>query len=327
MELRRLGRTSIGITPLGLGCWQFSAGRGAAGRFWPTLPEETTKEIVHVSLEGGINWFDTAELYGWGASERALARALASAGRKDGDVVVATKWWPVLRGAGSIRRTIDRRLECLEGFAIDLHQIHIPWASLSSNRRKMAVMAELVEAGKIRAVGVSNYGARSLRRCHALLARHGIPLASNQVPYSLLDRRIEHNGLLETARELGITIIAYSPLAQGLLTGKFHERPERVRDLRGARRSLPLFRRRGLQNSAPVVDELRRIAIDRDVTPGQVALRWLVQFHGDVVVAIPGATKVHHAEQNAGALHFELGPQELERLDRVSRGFGMRVFH
>lgn len=326
MELRRLGRTDIEISPVGLGCWQFSASRGAAGRFWPKLPEETTTEIVRVCLEGGINWFDTAEVYGRGASEMALARGLKAAGRRDGDVVVATKWWPVLRTAASIRKTIDRRLSCLEGFSIDLHQVHIPWGALATERGKMAALAGLVDAGKVRAIGVSNYSARSMRRCHELLADRGLPLASNQVPFSLLDRRIEDNGILDTARELGVTIIAYSPLAQGLLTGKFHERPELLRHIRAARRRLPLFRARGLERAAPVVAELRRIAEGRGVTPGQAALRWLVQFHGSSVVVIPGATKVHHAEQSAGALRFELSPEELDRLDRVSRGYRMRVF-
>jgi aryl-alcohol dehydrogenase-like predicted oxidoreductase len=137
---------------------------------------------------------------------------------------------------------------------------------------------------------------------------------------------VEENGVLETARELGVTLIAYSPLAQGLLTGKFHERPERLRSLRGARRRLPLFRRRGLERSAPVIGELCRIAETRGVTAGQVALRWLVQIHGEAVVVIPGATKIRHAEQNAGALGFELSTEELDRLDRVSRGYRMRLF-
>ena len=137
-DLRPLGRSPIRITAIGLGCWQSSEGHGIAGAFWPALPQETANGIVAASLAGGINWFDTAEMHGRGRSEAALSRALLAAGRTNGDVVVATKWWPVLRTAA-----------------------------------------------------------------HAALAARGLPLVSNQVRYSLLDRRIESAGVLDAARELG----------------------------------------------------------------------------------------------------------------------------
>ncbi|HKJ01195.1 MAG TPA: aldo/keto reductase, partial [Longimicrobiales bacterium] len=179
---------------------------------------------------------------------------------------------------------------------------------------------ELVREGRIRAVGVSNFSARAMRGASRVLERHGLPLASNQVRYSLLDRGIEANGVLDAARELGVTIIAYSPLAQGLLSGKFHEDPERLKRLEGPRRRLSLFRPRGLRRSAPVVAELRSIADAHGVTPAQVALRWLVQAHPHVVV-IPGASKVAQARQNAAALDLELTEEEVRTLDEVSRPF------
>jgi aryl-alcohol dehydrogenase-like predicted oxidoreductase len=317
VELRRLGRSSLQVTPIGLGCWQFSEGRGA-GRYWPALGAQEVEAIVRASLEGGVTWFDTAEVYGGGRSEEGLAGALRALGRAPGDVVIATKWFPLLRTAGSIRRTIGERLARLRGFGIDLHQVHAPVGSLSSHRQQMEAMADLVRAGKIRAVGVSNFSAAAMRRCHEVLARSGIPLASNQVRYSLLDRRIETNGVLDVARDLGVSIIAYSPLAQGVLSGKFHD--PNVRPT-GPRRLLPQFRARGLARSAPVVEELRRIAAARGGTPSQVALRWLLQFHGDLVVAIPGATKVRQAEDNAGVLRFALTSDEIERIDVASRQF------
>lgn len=311
----------FGATPIGLGCWQFSGGQGMAGGFWPALPEDEVNAIVRASLDGGINWFDTAEAYGAGRSEAALAGALRAAGKAPGDVVVATKWFPFLRTARSITRTIDDRLEHLDGFPIDLYQIHSPLGALATHRAKLTAMARLVEDGKIRAVGISNFGARATRKAHAVLAKHGLPLASNQVRYSLLDRRIERNGVLETARELGVTIIAYSPLAQGLLSGKFHANPELVKQKGGPRRYMSAFRARGLAKSAPVIEELRRIAADHDATPAQVALRWVIQRHGDLVVAIPGATKVSHAVENAAVLGMELTEEEVERLDTASEAF------
>jgi aryl-alcohol dehydrogenase-like predicted oxidoreductase len=317
-ERRRLGRTAIEITPIGLGCWQFSGGVGLVGGFWEALSQEAVDDIVRASLAGGISWFDTAEVYGRGRSERALAHGLGAAGRKDGDVVVATKWWPIPRTAASIGATIGDRLRCLGGFSIDLHQVHQPY-SLSSVEAEMDAMAALVAAKKIRAVGVSNFSAAQMRRAHAALARHGIPLASNQVRYSLVDRGIESNGVLATAKELGVTVIAYSPLGQGILSGRFHDDPALVRSRPGPRRYMSLFRASGLERTRPLVDELRRIAAVRAATPAQVALNWLIHSSGDTIVAIPGASRPRQAEEAAGAMGFRLDAEEMNRLDEASR--------
>jgi len=314
IERRKIGRTAIEVTPIGLGSWQFSQGQGFHGYVWSALSDKVTDEIVRTSLEGGISWIDTAEVYGKGRSERGVARALKAAGKHSGDVVIATKWFPMLRTAGSIRKTIGQRLLNLDGFSIDLYQIHQPW-SLSTVEAEMEAMADLVEAGKIRAVGVSNFDADRMRRAHAALARRGLPLASNQVKYNLLDRRIERNGVLAAARELGITIIAYSPLEMGLLTGKFH------RD-RGLLESRPFFRRtfltKRIQRSVSLIAALDEIAALHGVKTGQVALNWLINVHGDAVVAIPGASKVEHALQNSGSMKFRLSGEEMQRLDDLS---------
>lgn len=320
MDRRRLGRSEIEISTVGLGCWQFSEGFGLAGGFWEALPPETVLEIVDASLRGGINWFDTAEAYGSGRSERALANALTRLGKKPGDVVIATKWWPFARGASSIVKTIDERLSCLTPFGIDLHQIHQPVAFATVEAQANA-MADLVQAGKIRTVGVSNFSAKRMRAAHAALARRGIPLAANQMSYSLLNRKIESNGVLAAAKELGITLIAYSPLAQGLLSGKFHDDPSLIRKSPGPRKFLPSFRAKGLERSRPLVEELRKIAAAHGATPSQVALNWLAHFHGDTVVVIPGATKRRHAEENVGAMGFTLSQEELRRIDELSRQF------
>jgi aryl-alcohol dehydrogenase-like predicted oxidoreductase len=316
----RLGKTEIEVTPVGLGCWQFSSGQGLAGKFWGAIPQSGVDQVVQASLDGGINWFDTAEIYGNGASERALSAALVRAGKANGDVVVATKWSPIFRAAGSIRATIGERLSCLVPFSIDLHQVHNP-LGLSSIEAEMSAMADLVAEKKIRAVGVSNFNAARTRRAHAALAHRGFPLVSNQVKYSLLDRRVESNGTLAAARELGITIIAYSPLEQGLLTGKYHQNPDYVRTRPGPRKWMGRFRARGLERSRPLIEELGKIASAHGATASQIALAWLCQFNQRLVVVIPGASRLEQAVENRGALDVALSPKELDRLDQLSRQF------
>jgi aryl-alcohol dehydrogenase-like predicted oxidoreductase len=318
--LRPLGRSPIAISPIGLGCWQFSEGAGLGGAYWPALPPATENAIVVASLAGGVNWFDTAEMYGAGHSEAALSRALTAAGKRPGDVVVATKWFPAFRTSSSIRSTIGERLAHLAPFGIDLYQIHQPIA-IATVASQMAAMAELVEAGRIRTVGVSNFFAGRMRASHRALAARGIPLVANQVRYSLLHRGIETNGVLDAAKELGITIIAYSPLAQGVLTGKFHRDPELIRARPGPRKWFGDFRRRGLEKSRPVVAALEQVAAAHGATSAQVALAWLLQSHGDTVVAIPGATSVEQARENAAAADVRLESAELKRLDEASRAF------
>jgi aryl-alcohol dehydrogenase-like predicted oxidoreductase len=321
MEKRRLGKTDIEITPIGLGCWQFSQGVGMMGNFWGVVGTQNIVEVVDAALKGGISWFDTAEAYGRGRSEQNLAAALSGLGVTPGSVVVATKWMPFMRTARSIAATIDTRLTCLRPFPIDLYQIHQP-ASFSPIPAQMKEMAKLLGAGKIRSVGVSNFNARQVEQAHAALAAEGIVLASNQVRFNMLDRSIERNGVMEAAKRLGITIIAYSPLAQGMLTGRFHEDPGSIRKVSTGRKLVGGVRPSRLAATAPLVEELRLVARVHGVTPGQVALNWTVNFHGETVVAIPGATKPAQATQSAGAMGFSLSPKELARLDELSRSAG-----
>jgi aryl-alcohol dehydrogenase-like predicted oxidoreductase len=194
---------------------------------------------------------------------------------------------------------------------VDLYQHHFP-SSRITIPELMGLMADAVEAGKIKAVGVSNYSAEQMRQAHAALARRGIPLASNQVEYSLLHRQPEVNGVLDACRELGITLIAYQPLASGVLTGKYAPgvRPTGIRQFMGN------FRRKGLEAVAPVVALLREIGGRYGKSPAQVALRWLVE--NEVVLPIPGAKNGKQAAENAGALSFSLTPAEIEALNQVT---------
>jgi aryl-alcohol dehydrogenase-like predicted oxidoreductase len=318
-NLRSLGHTGIMVSPIGLGCWQFSKQKNMAGKFWPSLEDDLIEKVVTLSIEGGINWFDTAEVYGDGASERALAKALRASGKKPGDIVIATKWWPAFRFASNIGKSINNRISALEPYPIDLYQVHQPF-SFSGERSEMEEMAELFNRKLIKAVGVSNFSAKKMENSWKALQKSGIPLASNQVRYSLLDRRIESNGVMALAKELGITIIAYSPLAQGIVSGKFHDNPELLKNI-GFRKYSPQFRPAGLEKSRPVVMLLKELSVKYGVTPSQVALNWLIQYNGDTVVAIPGATKETHAKENIGAMSFTLSGEDMERLDKVSAIF------
>jgi aryl-alcohol dehydrogenase-like predicted oxidoreductase len=317
VQKRSLGKTEIRVTPIGLGMMEFSGGGGLLGLVFPAIPQEEKNAIVRAALDGGINWFDTAEMYGGGVSEQSLATALKAAGAPDDQVVVATKWLPLLRTASNIPRTIHHRLRFLEGYSIGLYMVHGPW-SFSSPEAEMKAMADLVAAGQIRSVGVSNFSAEGMRRAHRALQARGLPLAVNQVRYSLLDRTIETNGILDTAKELGVTIIAYTPLASGLLTGKYHKNPELLKRQPGFRKGTM---QRNLAASRPLVTALEEIAARYSATPAQVALNWVIHSEGETVVTIPGATKVHQARESAGAMRFRLTADELARLDELSRAF------
>lgn len=314
-QRRSLGKTDIEVTPIGLGVMQFAGGKGMFRMMFNDLSQGTMSAIVKAALDGGINWFDTAELYGSGRSERGLSNGLKAAGMKDDEVVVATKWSPMLRTAGNIPKTIDQRIKYLDGYSIDLYMVHQPWG-FSSPEAEMNAMADLMQAGKIRSVGVSNFNVEQMRRAHDALEKRGIPLAVNQVQYSLLHRNIETNGVLDVAKELGITIVAWSPLARGILSSKFHKDPARLKNTPFGRR---MMMRRELERTQPLIAVLEGISMNYDATPAQVALNWLIHFQGDMVVAIPGASKVEQAEQSAAAMNFVLSGEDMDRLDEVSR--------
>ena len=323
MFLRKLGKTNIKLSTLGLGCWQFSKNNGFAGKFWSTLSDEETVEIVKISLEGGMNWFDTAELYGRGKSEKSLSQALKKLNIDQDSAIIATKWWPLLRTASSIKNTINDRLHHLGGYPITLHQVHMP-LGFSSIEKEMNAMADLVEAGKIQCVGVSNFNENQMIRAYSALDQRGIKLTSNQVEYSILNRKIESNGVLNRAKELGVSIIAYSPLSKGLVSGKFHDNPMLIKKRIRWRRYMRMknqFSKANLLKSSLVIDELKRISKTYNATSSQIALNWLVHLNGDIVFAIPGATKPKQAIDNINAMKIKLLPRDMERLDIVSKQY------
>jgi aryl-alcohol dehydrogenase-like predicted oxidoreductase len=269
---------------------------------------EEERRALEASLEAGVNLFDTAAMYSGGASERRLGQLA-----KGTDALVASKFPAGLRfRAEDFPRELEASLTRLQRSSIDLYQHHFPTRRVSVPHL-MEQLADAVDAGMVNAVGVSNYSAQQLHQAHAALAERGIPLASNQVEYSLLHRRPETNGVLNACRELGVTLIAYTPLAGGLLTGKYSSQNRPGGPLR---RILPRYRRAALDAVQPVIRLLAEIGERYAKTPSQVALRWLIE--NPLVLPIPGAKNGTQARANADALAFSLTSDEVDALSQAT---------
>jgi aryl-alcohol dehydrogenase-like predicted oxidoreductase len=271
---------------------------------------EEENRAVEASLEAGIDLFDTAAFYSGGASELRLGELA-----RGKDVLIASKFPSGLRfQADDFPGELDESLSRLGRANLDLYQHHFP--ARVSIPVLMNHMADAVEAGKVTAVGVSNYSADQMRQAHAALANRGVPLAANQVEYSLLHRQPETNGVLDACRELGVTLIAYTPLAGGMLTGKYsaENRPSGF-----YRRVLPRYRGKALDAIQPVVGLLREIGDRYSKTPSQVALRWLIE--NPIVLPIPGAKNGKQATNNAAALSFSLAAEEVAALSDATRAW------
>jgi len=269
---------------------------------------EEEKRALEVSIAAGANLFDTAAMYSGGASERRVGDLT-----RGQDAIIATKYPSGFSfRAEDFPKELEATLARLGRDSIDLYQHHYPNARLSIPKL-MDLVADAVETGKVKAVGVSNYSAEQTREAHAALAKRGIPLASNQVEYSLLHRKPEVDGVLDVCRELGITLMAYSPLAGGMLTGKYsaQNRPGGF-----FRRILPQYNRKTLEAIQPAIKLLREIGDRYSKTPSQVALRWLIE--NPIVLPIPGAKNGRQAAENAGALSFSLTPEEVEVLSQAT---------
>lgn len=308
-----LGKSSLMVPRLGVGAMTWGQPSGmsrwspAQLSYGPSHGMVEEERALEVSLAAGVNLIDTAEMYSSGASERRVGEL--ARGR---DVILATKFPPSpFSRLESYPKALDDSLARLGRSAIDLYQVHFPSRRLPIPQL-MNLMAGAVEAGKVRAVGVSNFSAEEMRLAHAELAKRGIPLASNQVQYSLLHRKPEVDGVLDACRELGITLIAYSPLAMGALTGKYSARTRAS----GLRRFLPTFRGKAMQAVQPVVELLRAIGERYSKSPSQVALRWLIE--NETALPIPGAKNSRQAAENAGSLRFSLTPEEIEALNQAT---------
>jgi aryl-alcohol dehydrogenase-like predicted oxidoreductase len=305
----------MNVAPLGVGAWAWGTTR--VWGYGKEYDRGDVEDAFRRSMAEGVTLVDTAEIYGNGVSERIIGEILRESGFQKRPVI-ATKFAPLPYrfGARSLLNAIDKSLERLGIETIDLYQIHFPNPIFKINGL-MDALAETVKAGKVRRVGVSNYGADQMRRAHDRLASHGVSLASNQVRYSLLNRAPETNGVLEACRDLGVTLIAYSPIAQGLLTGKYGPGSNRPSGL--VRRVGSAFGEQNLKKVEPVVNILREIGDAHDKEPAQVALNWLITQRE--TLPIPGAKNEHQARQNAGALGWEMTGEEAEKLHLATLGW------
>jgi aryl-alcohol dehydrogenase-like predicted oxidoreductase len=294
-----LGAGELRVSPLGVGTNSWGAGRQA---------DPGLQSTFDAALNAGLNFFDTAEMYTLGGSERTLGQFLPAAGP---EAIVATKFFPLpwRLKKSSLIAALRGSLARLQIDRVDLYMIHMPVPPVSIETW-MDALADAVEAGLARAVGVSNYNVDQMRRAHAALARRGIPLACNQVGYSLLKRDVERNGVQALCRELDVALIAYQPLASGLLSGKYSpaNRPG------GYRRFL--FSRERLSRIQPLVALMKELGeAHGGNSPAQVALNWLICKGA---LPIPGAKNPRQAQENAGALGWRLSDDALAALDGAS---------
>lgn len=306
-----LGASSVEVPRLGVGVMTWGPAprsliNPAKQAYGGPASAEDEARAFEAALKVGTVLFDTAEMYSAGASETRLGELAAGH-----PALVATKFPPSpFASPLSLPREFERSLARLGRSSVDLLQHHFP-TSEAGIRRIMPLLAQQVHAGKARAVGVSNYSASQMRLAHELLKAEGVPLASNQVEYSLLHRQPERE-LLGVCRELKITLIAYMPLAMGALTGKYTSTNRPV----GLRRFLPYFQKKNGAELDRLVATLTAIGQNHGKTASQIALRWLLD--DPLVLPIPGAKNAEQVVANAGALGFRLNPQEREELNQLT---------
>ncbi len=307
MEHRTLGKNGPRVSALGLGCMGMSTAYGPAD-------EKESLQVLHRYLELGGNFLDTAEVYGPYKNEELLARFLREVPRDT--LIVATKFGfrigsDGIRGVDSspenIRRACDASLQRLGIETIDLYYQHRVDPNVPIEET-VAAMAELVSQGKVRTLGLSEAGPETLRR-----AAKVHPIAALQSEYSLWTRDVETNGVLDTCRELGITLVPYSPLGRGFLTGTI----QKLEDLDASdwrRTNYPRFEEQALQANLKLATAVKELAAEKGVTPAQLALAWVLA-QGNDLVPIPGTKRVRYLEENMGALNVTLSPADLKRIE------------
>ena len=313
----RLGRSDLEVSPVGTGTWQW--GGAFYWGYGRSYTDADLSAAYAASIENGINWFDTAEIYGRGRSELILGRHVN--GSIPGDQttssstkpLIATKFFPYpwRFHRSSFRRALKASLKRLNTESIDIYQIHFPFRPRSFEYWVDA-LADAAQDGLVKAVGVSNFSAQQTKCAHELLDRKGIVLATNQVGYSLLNRKIESNGILETCRDLNVSVISYGPLAEGLLTGKYRpdNPPPFMRKWRWARKRLKML--------PPLISLMSDIASAHDASPSQVALNWLMRRD---TLPIPGAKSAMQAKDNAVSMTWSLSNGEFEALNAATERY------
>jgi aryl-alcohol dehydrogenase-like predicted oxidoreductase len=310
VQTRKLGSEGLEVSALGLGCMGMS-------EFYGTADEEEAVATIHRALELGITFLDTADMYGPFTNERLVGSAIS--GRRD-EVVLATKFGNERREDGTmvgvngkpeyVHRACDASLARLGVDHIDLYYQHRVDKTVPIEET-VGAMAELVEQGKVRHLGLSEASPETIRRAHAV---H--PITALQTEYSLWTRDPEDE-VLPTVRELGIGFVAYSPLGRGFLSGVITGPDDLAED--DFRRRNPRFQRGNFERNLELVDRVREIAAEKGVEPGQLAIAWLLSnpAHPDLV-PIPGTKRVRYLEENAAAADVELTAEDLERIDAAA---------
>jgi len=309
MKKRKLG-DGLAVSALGLGCM------GMSEFYGPANPEESVRTLKR-ALELGVNFFDTADIYGFGANEKLVGEVLKP--YRD-QIVIATKCGvvrskedPTARGVngryGYIKAACERSLERLETDYIDLYYLH----RLDPNtpiEESMTAMVELLEQGKIRHIGLSEVGPDILRRANKV---HQV--AALQTEYSLWTKGPETNGVLDTCRELGIGFVPYAPLGRGFLTATLRTTNNLTVD--DCRRVFPRFQEETIESNFILVSLLEQMAKDKGCTTGQLALAWILA-KGDDMVSIPGTKRVSYLEENIASINIQLTKEEVQYLDKIS---------
>lgn len=311
-----LGHSTLKVNRIGLGCMGMS-------EFYGSFDEKESINTLHKAIDLGVNFFDTSDMYGWGANERLLGKAFK--GRRD-DVILATKF-AVMRGPNGeflglngkpeyIRQACDRSLQNLGVETIDLYYMHRQDPKVEIEEI-VGAMSDLVKLGKVKHIGLSEVNAETLRRAHAV---H--PITALQTEYSLWSREPEKE-IFDVCKELGITFVAYSPLGRGFLTGAIKSRADL--ETNDWRLTLPRFTDEAIRENLKFVDVIDQIAQSKEVSKAQVALAWVLS-QNDEIISIPGTRKVHRLEENLGAFKVELTKTDLAVIQKSmpSETFGNR---
>ncbi|MBK9720543.1 MAG: aldo/keto reductase [Saprospiraceae bacterium] len=296
-----LGHSALQVKRIGLGCMGMS-------EFYGSFNEEESMNTLHKAIDLGVNFFDTADMYGWGANERLLGKAFKG---RWGELILATKF-AVMRGSKGeflglngkpeyIRQACEQSLKNLGVDTIDLYYMHRQDPKVEIEEI-VGAMSDLVRHGKVKHLGICEANVETIRRAHAV---H--PLTAVQNEYSLWSREPEHE-ILDVCLELGITFVAYSPLGRGFLTGAIKSRADL--ETNDWRLTLPRFQDEAIKENLKIVEVIEQIAQDKKVSKAQIALAWLL-CQNDEIVTIPGTRKIHRLEENLGAFKVELTDSDL----------------
>jgi aryl-alcohol dehydrogenase-like predicted oxidoreductase len=307
MQYRRLGKSSLVVSAMGLGCMGMSQSYG-------TPDDQESTATIHHAIDRGITLFDTADMYGGGANEELVGRALA---KRRNEVIIATKFGNMRQPDGRflgvngspeyVQQACEASLKRLNISTIDLFYLHRVDTNVPIEET-VGAMARLIDQGKVRYLGLSEAGAMTIRRAHATY-----PIAALQSEYSLWTRDPEGE-ILGACRELGIGFVPYSPLGRGILTGQVKSADFGPKDFR---RISPRFQGENFQKNLQLVSRVEQLAAEKNCTPAQLALAWVLA-QGNDIVPIPGTKRRAYLDQNLGALDISLTPADLRRIDEVA---------